>query len=112
MVDVVDDDLLAAHFDGNDALTEDRNLRAVGEGDVLVVHLLVRDKGLVGMPEMVRGSAVEDSNVQSVGAGCGEYLGVSGVRDTGCPECLGWPRSSDLRKASQDIRGNRCPGRH
>ena len=69
MVNVADDYLLAAHFDGNDSLSGDGDLGVVGKGDVLVVHLLVGDEGLVGVPEVVFGTAVEDGDVQPVSDG-------------------------------------------
>ena len=55
------------------------------------MHPLLGDEGLVGMPEMVRGTAVEDGDVQSVSAGCSKDLRGSGVWDIGHQERCGWP---------------------
>ena len=40
MVDVADDDLLAAHVDGDDSLSGDGDFGVIGEGDILVHTLL------------------------------------------------------------------------
>ena len=50
VVDVAEDDLLAAHVDGDDTLASNWNLAIFGEGDVLIVYSVVGDKGLVRMP--------------------------------------------------------------
>ena len=60
MLDVTDDDIFAAHVDGNDALSRDGILAIVGESDVLVVDTMLGDESLVGVPEMVGSSAIED----------------------------------------------------
>ena len=88
MVDVADDDILAAHVDGDDALARDGSLAIVGESDVLVVDTMVGDESLVGVPEMVGGSAVEDC-----------YVGV-GVCGGG--KDVGWARRDDLCQSGGD----------
>ena len=88
MVDVADDDILAAHVDDNDALSRDGSLAIVGESDVLVVDTMVGDESLVGVPEMVSGSAIEDC-----------YFGVvvcGGGKD------FGWARRDYLRESGRD----------
>ena len=50
VVDVANDDILAAHVDGDDALSRDGSLDIVGESDVLVVDTMVGDDSLVGVP--------------------------------------------------------------
>ena len=60
MLDVADDDILAPHVDGDDALSRDGSLAVVGESDVLVVDRMVGDESLVGVPEVVGSSAIQD----------------------------------------------------
>ena len=60
MVYIADDDILAAHVDGDDALSRDGSLAIVGESDVLVVDTMVGDESLVGVPEVVSSSAIQD----------------------------------------------------
>ena len=72
MVDVADDDILAAHVDGDDALSRDGSLAIVGESDVLVVYAIVGDESPVGVPEMVGSSAIQDFDLCVGGCGCGK----------------------------------------
>ena len=58
MVDVADDDILAAHVDGDDAPSRDGGLSIVRESDVLVVDAMVGDESLVGVSEMVDSFAI------------------------------------------------------
>ena len=60
MVDVADDDILAAHVDSNNALSRDGSLAIVGESNILVVDAMVGDESLVGVTKMVGSSAIQD----------------------------------------------------
>ena len=98
MVDVANDDILAAHFDGDDALARDGSLAIVGKSDVLVVDTMAGDEGLVGVPEMVGGSAIED---------CHFSVGVCG-----CGKDFGWARRDYLCESGRDswwTRRGPCP---
>ena len=88
MADVADDDILAAHVDGDDALSRDGSLAIVGESDVLVVDTLVGNESLVGLPEMVGSSVIQDC-----------YLGVG---DCGGGKDIGWARKDYLREGGRD----------
>ena len=88
MVDVADDDILAAHVDGNDALFSDGSLVTVGESDVLFVYAIVGDEGLVGVSEMVSSSTIQDFDLR---------VGVCG-----CGKDVGWARRDYLREGGGD----------
>ena len=75
MVDIADDDILAAHVDGDDAFFSNEGLAIVGESDVLVVDAMVGDEGLVVVPEMVGSSAIQDCDLGVGGCGCGKDVG-------------------------------------
>ena len=81
MVDGADDDILAAHVDGDDALARDGSLAIVGESDVLVVDTMVGDESLVGVLEMVGGSAIEDCYFGVGVCGCGKDFGLARRND-------------------------------
>ena len=75
VVDVADDDILAAHVDGDDALSRNGSLAIVGESDVLVIDAMVEDESLVGVPAMVGGSAIKDCYLGVVVCGGGKDIG-------------------------------------
>ena len=84
VVDVADDNLLAAHVDGNDALASNQSLAIFGESDVLVVYAMVGDEGFVGVLEVVGSSAIQD---------CDLCVGVCGGGKD-----VGWARGDYLRE--------------
>ena len=71
VVDVANDDVPAAHVDGDDSFASNWNLAIVGEGDVLVVHPAVGDEGFVGMPEVVSSPVIEDCHLRVGSASSG-----------------------------------------
>ena len=75
VVDVGNDNFLAAHVDGDESFAGNWNFDIVGEGDVLIVHSAVGDEGFVGMPEVVSSPAIEDCHLRDESASSGEDLG-------------------------------------
>ena len=63
MIYIADDDILAAHVDGDDALSSNWCLAIVGESDVRVVYAKVGDKGIVGVTEVAGSSAIQDCDL-------------------------------------------------
>ena len=47
VVDVIVDDLLTPHFYGDDTLASNGDVAVVGKRNVLVVHTMVQDEGVV-----------------------------------------------------------------
>ena len=60
VLDVVDDHLLASHFNGDGSFVENVNLAVVSERDVLVVDVVLLNEGLIGQPNMVGGPTVQN----------------------------------------------------
>ena len=75
VVDVGNDNVPAAHVDGDNSFSGNWNFAIVGEGDALVVHPVVGDEGFVGMPEVVISPAIEDCHLRVGSASIGEDLG-------------------------------------
>ena len=97
VVDVADDDVPAAHVDGDDSFAGNCNFAIFGEGDVLIVHSAVGDEGFVGMPEVVSSSAIEDFHLRVGSASSGEDLGRAcryHLRKGG--RNVSWTRQEDL----------------
>ena len=78
VVDVTDDDILAAHVKSDDAIFRNGSLAIVGESDVLVVYAIVGHESLVGVPDMVGSFATQDLII-SLNAVCVQMTIVSFV---------------------------------
>ena len=74
VVDVANDDVPAAHVDGDESFASNWNLAIIGEGDVLVVRPAVGDEGFVGIPEVVSSPAIKDYHLRVGSASSGKDL--------------------------------------